>query len=167
MYDAELAELATLRAQLAGGGRREGHAAREIERKLKDICDAALERNIDVHDNLFEIGASSLKLIEIHEQIDRIYPGTGRPHRAVRLPDHRRAVDSTSKASWPRRPDDQLAVLVPGDPRLRHRRILSSARALRAVSGPADEARPDHRRHREQQRERQRGRRRRNDRRRT
>ena len=47
----------------------------EIERKLKDICDAALERNIDVHDNLFEIGASSLKLIEIHEQIDRIYPG--------------------------------------------------------------------------------------------
>jgi len=28
-----------------------------------------------VHDNLFEIGASSLKLIEIHEQIDREYPG--------------------------------------------------------------------------------------------
>ena len=54
--------------------RREGHST-EIERKLKDICDAALERNIDVHDNLFEIGASSLKLIEIHEQIDRIYPG--------------------------------------------------------------------------------------------
>ncbi len=25
-------------------------------------------------DNLFEIGASSLKLIEIHEQIDRDYP---------------------------------------------------------------------------------------------
>ncbi len=28
-----------------------------------------------MHDNLFEIGASSLKLIEIHEQIDRVYPG--------------------------------------------------------------------------------------------
>ena len=30
---------------------------------------------MDIHDNLFEIGASSLKLIEIHEQIDREYPG--------------------------------------------------------------------------------------------
>ncbi len=63
-----------MRAQLeAAGGART--TSTEIERKLKDICDAALERNIDVHDNLFEIGASSLKLIEIHEQIDRIYPG--------------------------------------------------------------------------------------------
>ena len=32
-------------------------------------------KRVDVHDNLFEIGASSLKLIEIHEQIDREYPG--------------------------------------------------------------------------------------------
>jgi aryl carrier-like protein len=63
-----------LRAQLeAAGGART--TSTEIERRLKDICDSALERNIDVHDNLFEIGASSLKLIEIHEQIDRIYPG--------------------------------------------------------------------------------------------
>lgn len=27
------------------------------------------------NDNLFELGASSLKLIEIHEQIDQEYPG--------------------------------------------------------------------------------------------
>ncbi len=74
VYQAELDELAGLRAQLeAAGGA--GTTSNEIERKLKDICDAALERNIDVQDNLFEIGASSLKLIEIHEQIDRIYPG--------------------------------------------------------------------------------------------
>jgi acyl-CoA synthetase (AMP-forming)/AMP-acid ligase II/aryl carrier-like protein len=73
VYAAELAELASLRAQLeAAGG---GITHNEIERQLKDICDAALERNISVDDNLFEIGASSLKLIEIHEQIDRIYPG--------------------------------------------------------------------------------------------
>ena len=32
-------------------------------------------KRVDVQDNLFEIGASSLKLIEIHEQIDRQYPG--------------------------------------------------------------------------------------------
>jgi aryl carrier-like protein len=74
VYDAELKELAELRAQLeAAGGAKV--TSNEIERKLKDICDAALERNIDVNDNLFEIGASSLKLIEIHEQLDRIYPG--------------------------------------------------------------------------------------------
>ena len=59
-------------AEAAGGAK---VTSNEIERKIKDICDAALERNIDVNDNLFEIGASSLKLIEIHEQIDRIYPG--------------------------------------------------------------------------------------------
>lgn len=73
VYAAELAELAALRAQLeAAGG---GVTHNEIERRIKDICDAALERNISVDDNLFEIGASSLKLIEIHEQMDKVYPG--------------------------------------------------------------------------------------------
>jgi acyl-CoA synthetase (AMP-forming)/AMP-acid ligase II len=74
VYAAELTELASLRAaaDAAGGAR---ITSNELERKIKDICDAALERNIDVNDNLFEIGASSLKLIEIHEQIDRLYPG--------------------------------------------------------------------------------------------
>ncbi|MEO8016713.1 MAG: non-ribosomal peptide synthetase [Pseudomonadota bacterium] len=74
VYAAELAELAALRAaaEAAGGVKM---TSGEIERQIKDICDAALARNIDVNDNLFEIGASSLKLIEIHEQIDRIYPG--------------------------------------------------------------------------------------------
>jgi acyl-CoA synthetase (AMP-forming)/AMP-acid ligase II len=74
VYAAELNELAALRAadEAAGGAK---VTSSEIERKIKDICDAALERNMDVNDNLFEIGASSLKLIEIHEQIDRIYPG--------------------------------------------------------------------------------------------
>ena len=47
-----------------------------IEEKLRAICDTALPgKRVDTHDNLFEIGASSLKLIEIHEQIDREYPG--------------------------------------------------------------------------------------------
>jgi aryl carrier-like protein len=32
-------------------------------------------RRIDIDDNLFEIGASSLKLIEMHEHIDRNFPG--------------------------------------------------------------------------------------------
>ena len=72
--DAELAEIAKLRAELANAGGPKVTSS-EIERQLKDIADAALERSIDVHDNLFEIGASSLKFIEIHEQIDRLYPG--------------------------------------------------------------------------------------------
>jgi len=74
VQDTELAELTKLRAELASAGGPKVSGS-EIERKLKDIVDAALERRIDVHDNLFEIGASSLKLIEIHEQLDRLYPG--------------------------------------------------------------------------------------------
>jgi len=71
-FDAELQELKTLRAaqgdsRLAG----EGLAA-----QLQAICEAALPgKRIDVNDNLFEIGASSLKLIEIHENVERDFPG--------------------------------------------------------------------------------------------
>ena len=72
-FDGELKELAALRAAQRGPG---STSRTQIEDRLKSICDAALEgKRIDVHDNLFEIGASSLKLIEIHEQIDREYPG--------------------------------------------------------------------------------------------
>ena len=72
-FDAERSELAALRA-LSGAGA--GGARSAIEAKLKGICDAALGgKRLGVEDNLFEVGASSLKLIEIHEQIDREYPG--------------------------------------------------------------------------------------------
>jgi len=72
-FDAELGELAALRAAQQGP---EVGSRTAIEDKLKNICDAALGgKRVDIHDNLFEIGASSLKLIEIHEQIDREYPG--------------------------------------------------------------------------------------------
>ena len=69
----ELAELAALRAALRGPA---AASRTDIEEKIRNICDAALEgRKLDLHDNLFEVGASSLKLIEIHEQIDREFPG--------------------------------------------------------------------------------------------
>jgi acyl-CoA synthetase (AMP-forming)/AMP-acid ligase II/aryl carrier-like protein len=74
VFAAEMAEIGTLREQLQAAGGSKATST-EIEARIKQICDAALERNIDVNDNLFEIGASSLKLIEIHEQMDRIYPG--------------------------------------------------------------------------------------------
>jgi acyl-CoA synthetase (AMP-forming)/AMP-acid ligase II len=74
-FDAELQELAALRQAEKGGGAETGSLS-EIEDKLKTICDTALEgKRIGVNDNLFEVGASSLKLIEIHERIDHEYPG--------------------------------------------------------------------------------------------
>jgi acyl carrier protein len=72
-FDAASRELAALRAALRGP---QAGSRTTIEERLKAICDAALEgKRVDIHDNLFEVGASSLKLIEIHEQIDHEYPG--------------------------------------------------------------------------------------------
>ena len=72
-FAGELAELAALRSALRGPA---SASRTDIEEKIRTICDAALEgKKLDLHDNLFEVGASSLKLIEIHEQIDREYPG--------------------------------------------------------------------------------------------
>ena len=71
-FSAELAELARLRAeqpaaQLDGG---------EITQQLRAICEQELEgRSIDLDESLFDIGASSLKLIAIHERIERLWPG--------------------------------------------------------------------------------------------
>lgn len=74
-FNAELEELAALRAAERGGGGEAG-SLNEIEEKLKTICDTALEgKRVGLNDNLFDIGASSLKLIEIHERIDHEYPG--------------------------------------------------------------------------------------------
>ena len=72
LFTVELDELARLR---------ESHHAHKdvggsVEARIKTICDAALPgKRVEVDDNLFEIGASSLTLIQIHEEIDREYPG--------------------------------------------------------------------------------------------
>ena len=72
-FDAELQELAALRSAQSGP---QSGSLTQIEDKLKTICDTALQgKRLGIDDNLFEVGASSLKLIEIHEQIDREYPG--------------------------------------------------------------------------------------------
>jgi aryl carrier-like protein len=72
-FDAELAELKALRE----AGTAAFTSPVQISRtRLQSICENALPgKRIDVNDNLFEIGASSLKLIEIHENIDRDFPG--------------------------------------------------------------------------------------------
>jgi acyl-CoA synthetase (AMP-forming)/AMP-acid ligase II/acyl carrier protein len=72
-FDGELEELAALRAARRG---LELAARSEIEQRLQRICDAALGgKRIGLNDNLFELGTSSLKLIEIHERIEREFPG--------------------------------------------------------------------------------------------
>jgi acyl-CoA synthetase (AMP-forming)/AMP-acid ligase II/acyl carrier protein len=69
-FDADIAALAAL---APAGSHVSGS---ELEARLQAIAEAALPgKRIEVTDNLFEIGASSLKLIEIHENIDREYPG--------------------------------------------------------------------------------------------
>jgi acyl-CoA synthetase (AMP-forming)/AMP-acid ligase II len=73
-FDAELAELESLRA--ASHGDSDAPSRSTLENRLMEICEAALPgKGLGVHDNLFEIGASSLKLIEIHENLDKVYPG--------------------------------------------------------------------------------------------
>lgn len=46
-----------------------------LEKELKEICNSVIEEhNLDVNDNFFESGISSLVLAEIHQQIDDRYP---------------------------------------------------------------------------------------------
>jgi len=72
-FDAELAEVARLREAQRGDATQ---SRTQIEEQLQVICSAALAgKRVGIDDNLFELGASSLKLIEIHEQIDHVYPG--------------------------------------------------------------------------------------------
>jgi acyl-CoA synthetase (AMP-forming)/AMP-acid ligase II/aryl carrier-like protein len=72
-FGAELAELKALREAQGGAAEVSGS---QLEARLQAICEAALPgKRVDVNDNLFEIGASSLKLIEIHENVDRDFPG--------------------------------------------------------------------------------------------
>jgi len=72
-FAAELAAFDAAWSAAHGHGRA---AAGQIERQLKAIVDDVLAgKHVDVDENLFEIGASSLSLIQIHEKIDELYPG--------------------------------------------------------------------------------------------
>lgn len=71
-FAAEIAEL----SRLSDAKHAHGAAGQGVEGRIKAICDAALPgKRVELTDNLFEIGASSLTLIQIHEEIDREYPG--------------------------------------------------------------------------------------------
>ncbi|HXR20497.1 MAG TPA: non-ribosomal peptide synthetase [Steroidobacteraceae bacterium] len=71
-FDAELAEL----ERLGGMHSASTQQVSELEQQMRDICEAELEgRSVAVDESLFDIGASSLKLIAIHERIERRWPG--------------------------------------------------------------------------------------------
>jgi acyl-CoA synthetase (AMP-forming)/AMP-acid ligase II len=68
-----LAELHELTVKLADAA---PAAHNEIEKNLKQICDAFLtDKPVGVHDNIFELGTSSLTLAQIYQRIEAIYPG--------------------------------------------------------------------------------------------
>jgi len=50
-------------------------AGSSVERTLLEICHSVVaDQKISLNDNIFEIGTSSLKLAQIHEKIDEMYP---------------------------------------------------------------------------------------------
>ena len=72
-FAAEIAEFDAAWAASHGHGRA---ASGGIEQALKAIVDDTLPgKAIDVDDNLFDVGASSLALIQIHERIEEVWPG--------------------------------------------------------------------------------------------
>ncbi len=70
-FAGELAQLAQF-AQRTGSDE-EGD---ELEQALKAICNSiVVDRPVELDDNLFEIGISSLALAQIHARVDELYPG--------------------------------------------------------------------------------------------
>ncbi|HEY1724716.1 MAG TPA: non-ribosomal peptide synthetase [Steroidobacteraceae bacterium] len=71
-YAGELAELTRLRSQQPSAQ----VAGSEIQQQLRSFCEQELDgRSIEPDQNLFDTGASSLKLIAIHDRIERQWPG--------------------------------------------------------------------------------------------
>lgn len=72
----EYAEILQQLEELTRPAAEEQHAGSNTEQLLQDICHAVLDnRDIGLHDDLFELGASSLELTQIHERIEQQFPG--------------------------------------------------------------------------------------------
>jgi acyl-CoA synthetase (AMP-forming)/AMP-acid ligase II len=71
-FAAELAQIGALKA----ADSRPVVTGSDIEQGLRDICEQELEgRNIDRDESLFDIGASSIKLLSIHQRLEQTWPG--------------------------------------------------------------------------------------------
>jgi acyl-CoA synthetase (AMP-forming)/AMP-acid ligase II len=70
------ADLAVIDAHLGARRAQANEHSSGLEARLLGLCERALDgKMLDVGDNLFEIGANSLKLIEIHQSIEQLFPG--------------------------------------------------------------------------------------------
>ncbi len=70
-FDAQIAAHAQSRGDAGEGG----EAGNAIEQQLMQICaEVVTDWAIAPEDNLFDIGISSMSLVEIHERIDELYP---------------------------------------------------------------------------------------------
>ena len=68
--------LAALEAHAANAVATAGTASTELEASLSEICNSYLkDRPIGIHDNIFELGTSSLTLAQIYQRIESVYPG--------------------------------------------------------------------------------------------
>jgi acyl-CoA synthetase (AMP-forming)/AMP-acid ligase II/acyl carrier protein len=73
-FDAEMSELAALKQPRSTSN--DAMQSDSMTARIKAICDSILtDRSIGIDDNLFDVGVSSLKLVEIHEKIDQAFPG--------------------------------------------------------------------------------------------
>jgi len=71
-YDEKIADLKALANQDSTVS---SAAGSPIERILLEIChEVVADQKISVSDNIFDVGTSSLKLAQIHERIDELYP---------------------------------------------------------------------------------------------
>lgn len=69
-------EIDTLRAIADAQGGQDAPGT-TIEHTLQEICEQVLDgRHVEPHENLFDLGASSMKLVAIHEQVEQRWPGT-------------------------------------------------------------------------------------------
>jgi len=72
-YSDSLAELERLQRSTALSETPQGS---DLAHVIKNICNSiVIEKAVELDDNLFEIGISSLALVRIHERIDELYPG--------------------------------------------------------------------------------------------
>ncbi len=73
----DFAENAGALEQLMVASKKEMRAGSSIEQALLSICNSVIDDHaVSVDDNLFEIGTSSLKLAQIHEQLEQHFPNT-------------------------------------------------------------------------------------------
>lgn len=73
----DFAETISALEKLMVASKMEIHAGSGIEQILLEICNSVIDdHEVGVDDNLFEIGTSSLKLAQIHEQVEQHFPNT-------------------------------------------------------------------------------------------